>query len=189
MENDMLIDGLIFGLLDNGVLIIGAYTGCDIGERLGKGRGRLGAILGAGIGNLVSDAIGAACDPAMQHMVGGVALGCLLPLFLIPLVERLRRAKPHVHALTSSAVGFTHSDGEVICVDCHKDLGMDQVAECTPATSLQDLSSWECAGTCGRVYYPQLSMQAGLPQHPELTYARGWYRDGRLEDRLREVQS
>lgn len=67
----MLIDGLIFGILDNGVLI-----------------------LGAGIGNLVSDAIGAACDPAMQHMVAGVALGCLLPLALIPLVERLRRAKP-----------------------------------------------------------------------------------------------
>jgi hypothetical protein len=87
----MLIDGLVFGLIDNGVLIIGAYTGCDIGERLGKGKGPLGAILGAGIGNLVSDAIGAACDPAMQHMVGGVALGCLLPLLLIPIVERLRR--------------------------------------------------------------------------------------------------
>jgi hypothetical protein len=88
----MIVDGLIFGLLDNGVLIIGAYTGCDIGERLGQGRGRLGAILGAGIGNMVSDAIGAAADPAMQHMVGGIALGCLLPLFLIPLVERLRNA-------------------------------------------------------------------------------------------------
>ena len=84
------MEGLVFGLIDNGILILGAYTGCDVGEKLGKGHGRLGAILGAGIGNTISDAIGAACDPAMQHMIAGSALGCLLPLLLIPLVERLR---------------------------------------------------------------------------------------------------
>ena len=84
------MDGLIFGIIDNGVLIAGASTGCDIGERLGNGRGRLGAILGAGVGNLISDAIGAGLDPAMQHMVGGVALGCLLPLVCIPIIEHLR---------------------------------------------------------------------------------------------------
>ena len=105
----MIADGLIFGLLDNGVLIIGAYTGCDIGERLGQGRGRLGAILGAGVGNLISDAIGAACDPAMQHMVAGIALGCLIPLFAIPVIERLRsRACGHC----GNPVGCDHGSME-----------------------------------------------------------------------------
>lgn len=86
----MIMDGLIFGLVDNGVLLLGAYAGCDLGEKLGKGRGALGAILGAGIGNTVSDALGAAADPAMHSMVAGVALGCLLPLLFIPVIERFR---------------------------------------------------------------------------------------------------
>ena len=85
------MEGLIFGLIDNGVLLAGAYTGFDLGERLGKGRGALGAIVGAGVGNTVSDALGACADPSMQHMILGIAVGCVLPLLLIPVIERLRR--------------------------------------------------------------------------------------------------
>lgn len=85
-----MLDGLIFGLVDNGVLLAGAYLGCDLGERLGNGRGALGAILGAGIGNTVSDALGAALDPALRSMVLGIALGCLIPLLLVPVIERWR---------------------------------------------------------------------------------------------------
>jgi len=32
---------------------------------------------------------------------------------------------------TDSPVGFTHTDGYVICPECHKYLGMDQASECT----------------------------------------------------------
>ena len=85
------MSGLVFGLVDNGVLLIGAYCGCDLGERLGKGRGALGAILGAGIGNTVSDARGAALDPTMHGMILGVALGCLIPLLFVPVIEWLRK--------------------------------------------------------------------------------------------------
>ena len=85
------MDGLVFGMVDNGVLILGAYAGCDIGEKLG--RSALGAIIGAGIGNTVSDIIGACLDPAMQHMIGGIGLGCLIPLLAVPLVERWKEAR------------------------------------------------------------------------------------------------
>jgi hypothetical protein len=85
------MDGLVFGLVDNGVLLMGAYFGCDIGERLGKSA--MGAIIGAGFGNMVSDALGACLDPAMRHMVFGIALGCLIPLLLIPVIERFRSRK------------------------------------------------------------------------------------------------
>lgn len=46
------------------------------------------------------------------------------------------------------SVAYSHSDGEVICANCHRDLGMDQAAECTPATSLQDLGTG--CDVCGR---------------------------------------
>jgi len=88
---DLLPDGTIFGLMDNGILMLGAYTGLDLGERLGNGRGPLGAVLGAMVGNLVSDAAGALTDPTMAGMVLGISLGCLLPFALVPVAEKLRR--------------------------------------------------------------------------------------------------
>ena len=83
------MDGLIFGFVDNAVLIFGAYTGCEI-ERYIGGRGRVGGILGAAIGNTVSDGLGAALDPALQGMLLGVVLGTLIPIVAIPMVESLR---------------------------------------------------------------------------------------------------
>ena len=83
------MDGFIFGVVDNAVLIFGAYTGCEI-ERYIGGRGRVGGILGAAIGNTVSDGLGAVLDPALQAMLLGVVLGTLLPIVAIPLVEWLR---------------------------------------------------------------------------------------------------
>ena len=46
----------------------------------------VGAIAGAGVGNTVSDALGAVLDPALIHMTGGIVLGCLIPLVVIPLI-------------------------------------------------------------------------------------------------------
>ena len=87
--NDFLIPGLIFGMVDNGVLILGAYTGLEI-DRFFKGNGQVGAILGAGVGNTISDGLGAAIDPTMSHMIIGIILGCLIPLILIPIIETRR---------------------------------------------------------------------------------------------------
>ena len=64
---DFLMPGLIFGMVDNVVLI-----------------------LGAGVGNAISDGIGAAIDPTMSHMIIGIILGCLIPLILIPIIETRR---------------------------------------------------------------------------------------------------
>jgi len=86
---DFLMPGLIFGMVDNGVLILGAYTGLEV-DRFFKGNGQVGAILGAGVGNAISDGIGAAIDPTMSHMIIGIILGCLIPLILIPIIETRR---------------------------------------------------------------------------------------------------
>jgi hypothetical protein len=82
-----MIDGLIFGFIDNAVLIAGAVTGYEV-ERFLPRRFQVGvgAIAGAGIGNTVSDALGAVLDPALVAMTGGIVLGCLIPLVVIPLI-------------------------------------------------------------------------------------------------------
>jgi len=81
------MDGIIFGFIDNAVLIAGAVTGYEV-ERFLPRRFQVGvgAIAGAGIGNTVSDALGAVLDPALIHMTGGIVLGCLIPLVVIPLI-------------------------------------------------------------------------------------------------------
>ena len=85
------MDGLLFGFIDNAVLLVGAYTGFEVEKVLPKRfQVGVGAIAGAGIGNTASDAAGALIDPAMFHMVGGITLGCLIPLLAIPMLARLR---------------------------------------------------------------------------------------------------
>ena len=81
------MDGIIFGFIDNAVLIAGAVTGYEI-ERFLPRRFQVGvgAIAGAGIGITVSDALGAVLDPALVSMTGGIVLGCLIPLAIIPLI-------------------------------------------------------------------------------------------------------
>ena len=80
------MDGLVFGIMDNAILLAGAYTGFSIDEKLG-GNGRLGGIIGAGLGNTVSDGIGALIDPTMSGFFLGIVLGCLIPMLAIPVIE------------------------------------------------------------------------------------------------------
>tara|TARA_Y100000034_G_C6617795_1_gene269217 strand:+ start:48 stop:326 length:279 start_codon:yes stop_codon:yes gene_type:complete len=87
------IDGFIFGFLDNGILILSMYAGLNIDKwfELSKG-GLLGAVLGATLGNTFSDTVAAALDPSMVGSITGITLGCLIPIIiLIPLIEWLKR--------------------------------------------------------------------------------------------------
>lgn len=84
------LPGLTFGLVDNAVLIIGAYTGLQV-DKCFKGNGALGAVVGAGFGNTVSDALGAVLDPTMSGMTIGIILGCLVPMLAIPAIERFTK--------------------------------------------------------------------------------------------------
>ena len=90
--------GLIFGLVDNGVLILFAYKGLDlegkisdmIGSRVRVG---LGAILGGAFGNMISDGVGALLDPTMQSMFNGIVLGTLIPILAIPMIEKIKSVR------------------------------------------------------------------------------------------------
>ena len=80
---ESLTNGSIFGFIDNAVLILGAFTGLEVEKYLPFKTVGLGAVIGAGIGNAVSDLLGGlAIDPVFGL---GTFLGCGAALVLIPL--------------------------------------------------------------------------------------------------------
>ena len=89
---DFLPQGFIFGFFDNFILLLGAYTGINIEKYINnKASGVLGGVVGAGLANSVSDGIGALIDPNMNDMFVGIVIGTIIPLFLIPVIEKLRK--------------------------------------------------------------------------------------------------
>jgi hypothetical protein len=95
---DYIPDGTTFGLLDNGIVLVGMYLGVDIEGWLARKMGKesdplLGAVVGATTFNMFSDGIAAAVDPSMQGMTFGIVLGCALVILVIPFAERFRKNK------------------------------------------------------------------------------------------------
>ena len=93
---EYLPDGFTFGLVDNGIVLVGMYMGVDIEGWLSKKLGKksnplLGAVVGATSFNAVSDGAAAMIDPSMHGMTLGVMLGCVVVMFLIPIIEKLRK--------------------------------------------------------------------------------------------------
>lgn len=87
------IQGGIFALVDVGLLPIFIYTGVDIESRV-SGRlgiepnGLLGAAIGGGVGNLLTDMIGASFDPTMWPMIVGIGIFGTLSLGIIWIIHR-----------------------------------------------------------------------------------------------------
>ena len=84
-----MIDFIIFGITDNAVMIFGAFTGYEIERYLPK-RFQLGAlmpIVGAGLGNTVSDFAGGLMAGNMSLAIG-TGIGCLIGLAVIPVLAR-----------------------------------------------------------------------------------------------------
>lgn len=86
----MLIDGIIFGIIDNGVMILGALFGLNIEKYLPPYFHRgVGTVFGAGIANGISDWLGGiAVD--MNFAFGALA-GCLLALVLVPMFIEFKK--------------------------------------------------------------------------------------------------
>jgi hypothetical protein len=86
------IDYIIFGIIDNLVMIIGAITGCELEKYLPK---RLqvkgvGTVIGAGLGNALSDWLGGV-GAGNWAMANQTALGCILALAFIPVILRVAK--------------------------------------------------------------------------------------------------
>lgn len=89
-----MIEFIIFGIIDNAVMILGALTGVEVEKYLPKQFQKgLGVVFGAGIGNAVSDFLGGAGSGSWD-LAFGTAFGCIIGLVLIPVfvyIGKLRR--------------------------------------------------------------------------------------------------
>ena len=84
-------DFIIFGIVDNGVMLIGAFFGLGLEKYLpSKLQMGLGTVIGAGIGNAVSDFSGGLASGNLVLAIG-TGLGCLIALALIPLLHKLQK--------------------------------------------------------------------------------------------------
>lgn len=89
----MLIEGIIFGIIDNGVMILGALFGLGVERYLPPYFHRgVGTVFGAGIANGISDWMGGWAVAA--SFAWGALLGCLVALILIPVFVETKKRWP-----------------------------------------------------------------------------------------------
>ena len=88
-----MVEYIIFGIIDNAVMLTSALFGVSIENKLPKRlqTGFLGATLGAGLGNAFSDFLGGLGATNLE-LAFGSGLGCLIALAVIPVYWKLRKA-------------------------------------------------------------------------------------------------
>ena len=76
MPEKLFFDGDIFGIVDNGILVVVTLYGIYRDQKQG-GKGVVGGLFGALLGNALSDLVAALIDPSARHLAVGVFAGCM----------------------------------------------------------------------------------------------------------------
>lgn len=86
----MLIEGIVFGIIDNGVMILGALFGLSVEKYLPPYFHRgVGTVFGAGIANAISDWLGGLA--VAWSFAWGAFFGCLIALAVVPIFIELKK--------------------------------------------------------------------------------------------------
>ena len=111
LHDRIFLRGFVFGLVHVGIMLIGFYTGWSI-NRLLKivSNGFIAGIVGVVIAHVIADYIAATLDPDIRSAALGIVVGGLIPLILIPFLEKY---------VTKSQYHIAIGDHE----DLKKDLG------------------------------------------------------------------
>ena len=84
-----MLEFIIFGIVDNAIMILGAMTGLSVEKYLPPAFQKgIGTVVGAGLGNALSDFAGGA-STASWDLATGTALGCIIGLIFIPIFKML----------------------------------------------------------------------------------------------------
>ena len=88
--------GFVFGFIHTIIPLIGFYTGWSI-NRLLKivSNGFIAGIFGVVIAHVIADYIAATLDPELRTAALGIVLGGLIPLILIPFLEKYVTKSQH----------------------------------------------------------------------------------------------
>jgi hypothetical protein len=98
----MLFEYIIFGIVDNAVMLSGALFGVSLEKKLPKKlqSGFLGATLGAGIGNAFSDFLGGLGATNIELALGS-GLGCLIALVILPVYLAIKKEVKNEHEVNN----------------------------------------------------------------------------------------
>ena len=96
LQDKIFLRGFVFGLVHVGIMLIGYYTGWSI-NRLLKivSSGFIAGIFGVIIAHVIADYIAATLDPELRTAALGIVLGGLIPLMLIPFLEKYVTKSQH----------------------------------------------------------------------------------------------
>ena len=98
LQDKIFLRGFVFGLVHVGIMLIGFYTGWSI-NRLLKiiSNGFIAGIIGVVIAHVIADYIAATLDPNLRSAAIGIVLGGLVPLVLIPFLDKyVVKSKHHI---------------------------------------------------------------------------------------------
>ena len=96
LQNTVFLRGFTFGLVHVGIMLIGFYTGWSI-NRLLKivSNGFIAGIVGVIIAHVIADYIAASLDPDIRSAALGIVVGGMLPILLIPFLEKYVTKSEH----------------------------------------------------------------------------------------------
>ena len=90
--------GFVFGLVHTIIPLIGFYSGWSINRFLKViSNGYVAGIIGVVFAHIIADYIAATLDPELRSAAVGIVLGGLVPLILIPILDKyVVKSKHHI---------------------------------------------------------------------------------------------
>ena len=90
--------GMVFGLVHTTIPLIGFYSGWSINRFLKiVSNGYVAGIFGVVLAHVIADYIAASLDPHLNSAAIGIVIGGLLPLSIVPLMEKyVTKSKYHI---------------------------------------------------------------------------------------------
>ena len=90
--------GFVFGLVHTIIPLIGFYSGWSINRMLKLlSNGYIAGIIGVVVAHVIADYIAATLDPNLRSAAIGIVLGGLVPLIIIPFLDRyVVKSKHHI---------------------------------------------------------------------------------------------
>ena len=98
LEEIDILRGFVFGLVHTIIPVTGFYTGWSINRFLKVvSNGYVAGIIGVILAHVIADFIAASLDPHMKSAAFGIVLGGLVPLILIPFLDKyVVKSKHHI---------------------------------------------------------------------------------------------
>ena len=98
IEGNDIFRGFVFGLVHTIIPLVGFYSGWSINRLLKVvSNGYVAGIIGVVFAHVIADFIAAILDPSLRTATIGIVLGGLIPLVLIPLLDKyVVKSKHHI---------------------------------------------------------------------------------------------